>query len=44
MVRKVFFSFDCDDVWRLNQVRNSGVTKDSYQEAGFMDIKQEDKG
>ena len=24
MARVVFFSFDYDDVWRVNQVRNSG--------------------
>jgi hypothetical protein len=36
-MRKVFFSFAWDDVWRVNQVRNSWVTKCSYQNAGFMD-------
>lgn len=36
-MRKVFFSFDWDDVWRVNQVRNSWVAKGGYQSAGFMD-------
>jgi len=36
-MRKVFFSFDWDDVWDVNQVRNSWVTKGSYESAGFMD-------
>ena len=26
--RKVFFSFDYDDIWRVNQVRNMGVLSD----------------
>jgi hypothetical protein len=35
MVRKVFFSFDFDrDIWRVNQVRNSNLTKEV---AGFID-------
>ena len=36
-MRKVFFSFDWDDVWRVNQVRHSWVTKGSYEQAGFVD-------
>ncbi|MBA5249593.1 hypothetical protein MNB_SUP05-SYMBIONT-4-728 [hydrothermal vent metagenome] len=37
-MRRVFFSFDWDnDVWRVNQVRNSWVAKGSYQSAGFED-------
>jgi len=36
-MRKVFFSFDWDDVWEVNQVRNSWVTKGNYEAAGFMD-------
>lgn len=36
-MRKVFFSFDWDDVWRVNQVRNSWVAKGSYAKAGFVD-------
>ena len=36
-MRKVFFSFDWDDVWQVNQVRNSWVTKGNYTSAGFVD-------
>ena len=36
-MRKVFFSFDWDDVWRVNQVRNSWVSKGNYTSAGFVD-------
>lgn len=36
-MRKVFFSFDWDDVWQANQVRNSWVTKGNYTSAGFVD-------
>jgi hypothetical protein len=36
-MRKVFFSFDWNNVWRVNQVRNSWVAKGNYQNAGFMD-------
>ena len=36
-MRHVFFSFDWDDVWRVNQVRNSWVTKGSYTAAGCVD-------
>ncbi len=35
-MRKVFFSFAWDDVWRVNQVRNSWVTQ-GYKYAGFVD-------
>ena len=34
-MRRVFFSFDWDDVWRVNQVRNSWVTQG--EKAGFED-------
>src|ERR1700739_216263 len=38
MARKVFFSFHYkNDVWRENQVRNSWVTKDNKEAAGFTD-------
>ena len=37
-MRRVFFSFDWDDVWRVNQVRNSWVTKGNYKMAGFADV------
>jgi hypothetical protein len=38
MARRVFFSFHYEnDVWRANQVRNSWVTKDDKQAAGFVD-------
>lgn len=36
-MRRVFFSFDWDDVWRANQVRNSWVAKGNYETAGFVD-------
>lgn len=36
-MRRVFFSFDWDDVWRVNQVRNSWVTKKGTNKAGFVD-------
>lgn len=36
-MRRVFFCFDWDDVWRVNQVRNSWVTKGNYKIAGFVD-------
>jgi len=36
-MRKVFFSFDWDDVWRANQIRNSWVAKGNYKAAGFVD-------
>jgi hypothetical protein len=38
MARKVFFSFHYkNDVWRANQIRNSWVTKDNKEAAGFID-------
>jgi hypothetical protein len=38
MARRVFFSFDYDrDVFRVSQVRQSWVTKGTYQDAGFID-------
>lgn len=37
MARKVFFSFDYDDVWRVNIVRNSDITKKRIDEAGYID-------
>ncbi len=38
MARKAFFSFHYkNDVWRANQVRNSWVTKDKTEAAGFID-------
>jgi MTH538 TIR-like domain (DUF1863) len=38
MARKTFFSFHYkNDVWRANQVRNSWVTKDNNESAGFVD-------
>ena len=36
MTRVVFFSFHYDDVWRVNQVRNSGRFS-GEQRAGFRD-------
>lgn len=42
-MRKVFFSFDWDDVWRVNQVRNSWVTKGSYKIAGYEDVAEIEK-
>ena len=36
-MRHVFFSFDWDDVWRVNQARFSWVPKGGYTEAGFVD-------
>lgn len=35
-MRSVFFSFDFDDVWRVNQVRNSWVAQ-GKSAAGFID-------
>lgn len=38
MARRVFFSFHYEnDVWRANIVRNSWVTKDCKEAAGFID-------
>ena len=36
-MRHVFFSFDWDDVWRVNQVRHSWIVKGSYTAGGFVD-------
>lgn len=35
--RNVFFSFHYDDVWQVNQVRNSWVTHPDAHSAGFFD-------
>ena len=38
MARSVFFSFHYQrDIFRVSQVRNSGVTKGNYEQAGFID-------
>jgi hypothetical protein len=38
MVRRVYFSFHYEgDVWRVNQVRNSWVTKPDRETRGFQD-------
>lgn len=38
MARRVFFSFHYErDVWRVNVVRNSWVTKPDREDAGFID-------
>lgn len=38
MARRVFFSFHYDrDIFRVGQVRNSGVTKGTFDEVGFID-------
>ncbi len=38
MARRVFFSFHYErDIWRVNQVRNSWVTKKDIEEAGYID-------
>jgi hypothetical protein len=38
MARRVFFSFDYDrDIWRIGQIRNSGLTKPDIETAGFVD-------
>jgi len=38
MVRRVFFSFHFDrDHWRANQVRNSWLTQDDQESAGYID-------
>lgn len=42
-MRRVFFSFDWDDVWRVNQVRNSWVTKKGTNKAGFVDAAEIEK-
>lgn len=35
--RKVFFSFHYDDIWKVQQVKNSWVTHPSMRAAGFFD-------
>ena len=42
-MRRVFFSFDWDDVWRVNQVRNSWRAKGSFEAAGFEDAAEIEK-
>lgn len=42
MARVVFFSFDYDDVWRVNQVRNSGAFV-GEQRSGFRDKAEYEK-
>ena len=42
-MRRVFFSFDWDDVWRVNQVRKSWVTKGNHEIAGFVDAAEIEK-
>jgi hypothetical protein len=38
MARRVFFSFHYErDIFRVSQVRNSGVVKGTYERAGFID-------
>jgi len=38
MVRRTFFSFHYEnDIWRVNQVRHSWVTKPNVEEAGYID-------
>lgn len=44
MARRTFFSFHYkNDVWRANQVRNSWVTKDNNEAAGFVDAAEFEK-
>jgi hypothetical protein len=44
MARKAFFSFHYkNDVWRANIVRNSWVTKDTKEAAGFIDAAEFEK-
>ncbi|HRZ32808.1 MAG TPA: TIR domain-containing protein [Flavobacterium sp.] len=44
MARRAFFSFHYkNDVWRANQVRNSWVTKDDKEAAGFVDAAEFEK-
>lgn len=43
MVRRAFFSFHyANDIWRINQVRNSWITKDR-KTAGFIDSAEFEK-
>ncbi|MBI5216186.1 MAG: TIR domain-containing protein [Ignavibacteriae bacterium] len=44
MARRVFFSFHYkNDVWRANQVRNSWITKEDREIAGFIDAAEFEK-
>lgn len=44
MVRRVFFSFHYGrDVWRVNQVRHSWVTKNDREAAGFFDAAEQEE-
>ena len=43
MVRRVFFSFHHEDVWRVNQIRNSWVTKEDREAAGYIDAAEFEK-
>ncbi len=38
MARRVFFSFHYErDIFRVSQIRNSGMIKEKYERAGFID-------
>lgn len=44
MARRVFFSFHYErDIWRANQIRNSWVTKEDREAAGFWDAATREK-
>jgi len=44
MARRVFFSFHYKrDIWRVNQVRNTWVTKEDIEEAGYIDAAEFEK-
>lgn len=44
MVRKAFFSFHYQkDVWRVNSVRNSWVTKPEHEASKFLDAAEREK-
>lgn len=44
MARRTFFSFHHkNDVWRANQVRNSWVTRENNEAAGFVDAAEFEK-
>src|SRR5271170_6632133 len=44
MLRKVFFSFHYQkDVWRVNQVRNSWLTKPDHETSKFLDAAEREK-
>jgi hypothetical protein len=36
MARRVYFAFHYDDIWKVNQIRNSHIV-DGCTAAGFMD-------